>query len=181
MGSTAFPSEEARSFAKFEALLGREDLSLGDIEEIEQQIVVQTTDKTRGFALNLLNRCDAKKPALVDRQIQMFDQASSPVSKIKLLTPLIGYLDEDVVEKKIEAIQMEASLSSNQTVRDAVTKQLEHVKFAQAKPLIKDLDTFIADARKVGAAVERTGSLALLSQFNAPQLHEVQRAIARMA
>ncbi len=179
MGSTAFPSNEMRKLASFEARLG-EDLSLSTIEEIETQIADFTTDnKTRGIAINLLNRFEAKKTPLVDRQIQKLDQASDPVAKIKLLTPLMGYLEPDTVNEKFEAIQMAASLSSNKKVRDAVTKQLEHFKFAQEKPIIADLDTFASNALKVSSAVQRMQSFAPLSQFNSPQILEVQRAIAR--
>lgn len=178
--SMSFPPE----FSELTSLEARlsEDLSLGQIEEIEQQIVGlnQTTDKTRGIAVSLLNRFEAKKPALIDREIVRLEQATDPVSKIKLLTPLIGYLDPSAVVEKIEAIKLEASLS-DQKIQDAVKKQLEHLEFAQEKPVLHDLSEFIASARRIAETVEKSRTLdPLLQSMNPVQLREVRRAIARI-
>jgi hypothetical protein len=175
MGSTAFPFKEMGRLASFEARLG-EDLSLQQIEEIEQQIMVQTTDKTRGVAVGLLNRFDAKKPALIARQITMLDQAEDPVSKIKLLAPLIGYLDPDAVDEKLDKIQFEANLSDDPKVRNAATQQLKHLKFAQAKPFVRDLQDFVDRLGNVVRDVLQTNSLApMLNGLSAYQVAQVQR------
>jgi len=165
-----------RRLASLEARLNRADLSLQQIDEIAEQIVVQTTDKTRGVAVGLLNRCEARKPALIDRQIRLVQEATDPIAKIKLLTPLIGHLNPTEVDEQLKAIEFEASLSENPKVQEAVKKQLEHLQFAQAKPLLHDLKHFMDQAQKVGAAVQRTQSLAPLQGWNNVQWGEVRRA-----
>ncbi len=181
MGSMSFPSKEMMQLASFEARLG-EDLSLQDIEEIEQQIVGlnQTTDKTRGIAVGLFNRLEAKKPALIDRGIVKMEQASDPVSKIKLLTPLIGYLEPSAVDEKLEAIKLEASLC-DQKIQDAVQKQLEHLEFAQQKPVIYEVEGLRAEMERIAQKIEESGTLDALKLLNPVQLGEVRRAIARIA
>ena len=177
MESTAFPSKEMRQFASFEARL-KDDLSLQDIEEIEKQIVLETTDKTRGVAVGLLNRFEARKPALIERQITKIEEASDLLSKIEYLTPLIDYLDPDVVNERLDKIQFEASLASDPKVQDAVAKKLKHLQFAQAKPLVRDLKDFVGRLETVAAQVLNTNSLApLFSEFNNVQISQINQAI----
>jgi hypothetical protein len=174
MNGPSFPPE-MRQLAALERRLN-EDLTLDEIDEIEQQITAQATDKTRQVAINLLNRFEAKKPALIDRQITLLNDASDPVAKIRLLAPLMGYLDPEAVDTQLTAIEMDVALSSNEKVRAAAQKQLEHLKFAQKKPILHDLKTFADQARKVAAAVQRTQSLQpMLAEFNPIQLTEIRR------
>jgi|GEM_PF-2715093 len=182
MGSTAFPSKEMSQLASFEARMG-DDLSLQDIEEIEQQIVIQTTDKTRGVAVGLLNRLDAKKPALIDREIKKLGQTSDLISKINILSSLIQYLAPEEVSEKLAEIQFEASLVDDPKVRDAVTEQLKHLNFAQAKPVVHDLRDFVDRLKKVGNAVLNTNSLApMFAELSDYQVEQIRRtAIAGCA
>jgi hypothetical protein len=171
-----YPSE----LAACQTRLRGQDLSLQDIEEIEHEVMVQTTDKTRQFASSLLQRCDEKKKPLIDRQIVMLDQATDPVAKIGLLTPLIPYMEPQEVDEKLEKIEFEASLSSDPKVQKAVTKQLEHLQFAQAKPLVHDLKEFTLRLKSVGDAVLSQNSLdPMVKELNQYQIQQVRHAAAR--
>jgi len=173
MGIVPYPS----GLSACQTRLGNQDLSLRDIEEIEQQIMVQTTDKTRKFASNLLKSCDEKKEPLIARQITMLDNASDPVMKINLLTPLIPYLDPQEVDQKLDKIEFEASISSDPKVQQAVTAQLQHLQFAQAKPVVHDLKEFTTRLSEIGTAVLNQNSLdPMVKELSQYQIQQVQQA-----
>ena len=68
-------------------------------------------------------------------------------------------------------------------VRDAVTEQLKHLQFAQAKPVIHDLKDFVDRLKKVGHAVLNTNSLApMFAALSDYQVEQIRRtAIAGCA
>jgi len=176
MGIEPYPSE----LSKYEVRLGGQDLSLQDIEEIEQQVMVQTTDKTRKFAVGILQKCEDKKQPLIDRQIKQLDAASDPALKIGLLTPLIPYMEPQQVDEKLDKIQFEATLASDPKVQKAVTKQLEHLQFAQAKPVVHDLNAFVTRLKGIGEAVLNRNSLdPMLGELSQYQIQQVTQSAIR--
>jgi hypothetical protein len=176
MGIEPYPSE----LSKYEVRLGGQDLSLQDIEEIEQQVMVQTTDKTRKFAVGILQKCEDKKQPLIERQITQLDASTDPVAKIGLLTPLIPYLEPQEVDKKLDKIEFEATLSTDPKVQKAVVKQLEHLHFAQAKPVVHDLNAFVTRLKGIGEAVLNRNSLdPMLGELSQYQISQVTQAAIR--
>jgi hypothetical protein len=176
MGIEPYPSE----LSKCEIRLRSQDLSLQDIEEIEQQVMVQTTDKTRKFAVGILERCETKKQPLIARQITKLEAASDPAQKIGLLTPLIPYLEPQEVDEKLDKIQFEASLTTDPKVQKAVAKQLEHLQFAQAKPVVHDLHAFVARLKGIGEAVLNRNSLdPMLGELSQYQIQQVSQSAIR--
>ena len=140
--------------------------------------MLQTTDNTRGVSIGLLNRFEAKKPALIERQIIKIEESSDLLSKIEYLTPLIDYLDPAAVTEKLDQIQFEASLVNDPKVQEAVTKQLKHLHFAQAKPLVRDLKAFVGRLENIASQVLNTDSLApLFTELNPVQITQIHQAV----
>ena len=163
--------------AKFEKKLG-DHLSLQSIEEIEDQIMCQTTDKTRSFAVNLIELFENKKLELIDNQVHQLDKAAGPLDRLKLLIPLIGYLEPEEVERRFDTIELDA-LSADEKIRKAVQKQLEPLRFAEHKPLVKDLAQFTVRAHEIADQVRREHSLAPLQELSPVQLREVDRYLEK--
>lgn len=185
MAGVSFP-QEAKAFAAIERSLDA-DLSLSQIEKIGEQIVrTNTTDKTREIGLNLLNRLECKKDALVNQKLIELNQTSNPVLKIKQLQPLIYFLPPEEIDRQLSAIEMDASLLSgkDQKLQEPVRRQLDHLRLSLDKPIFQELDPntpngFAEKAKEVADAVLKTQTLTPLTEgFNAVQLQEVHRAAA---
>jgi hypothetical protein len=177
METTSFPPE-MRRLAALEARLG-DDLSLKDIEKIEEKIAKATTDTTQEVAIRLFERFESKKPSLIQRALVKVEKASGPAARVRLLTPLIPYLDPDVVDRKLNAIALEASLSNGKTQR-VVQNQLESLHFAQQNPVVQDLFEFKKRAREISTAIRNTNSLDGLRAFNPRQIGEITRFSGRV-
>lgn len=180
MGSAAFPSREMKRLASFEARL-EEDLSLKDIEEIKKKIVVETTDKTvlvAGRWFDLFDKFNNKEDGLIEREVSRLEHASDPLAKINILDSLITYLDPREVDERLDKIQWEASLITDPKVQMAVKEKLQHLKFAQAKPIVRDLEEFARRLSEIGREVLNGNSLAPMTKELSPfQIGEIQRAI----
>lgn len=184
MEGASFP-REVQTFAALEQKMLAADLSLQDIETIGGKIVsTQTTDKTREIGQKLLNRLDVKREELVEKKLVQLNQTRDPVAKIKQLRPLMFFLPPEEIESQFSAIAMQASLLSGESSRtkDAVSRQLDHLRLAYEKPIFQELDpaaphSFASEAQKVADAVLKTKSAAPLKEgFNDVQLKEVYRA-----
>ena len=177
MARVSFPRIAAR-FAVLEARIAAKDLSLHKVEGIEERIIALTNDKTREFAMPLLSRLDDKRAGLVSRQVARLDSNRNPIAKLKQLESLMPHLSPEEVEGQFEAIEREVSLSSDK-IRETVSKQLQHLRFAQSRPILHELDgtphSFADQVRKIADAVRKTNSLAPLQQLNSIQLQEIRR------
>ena len=178
MSGVSFP-QEARRIAQLGASVSRalnqKNLSLKECEELDRQIMDETTDKMKDVAIPLLMQVEEKKQTLVERQMVRLSKAETPLAKLNLLIPIIAYLEPEEVDRQLEAIQVDASLADPR-IQNVMKSKLERVLFAQKKPLVRDLEAFGERIRKIAAVVRRTNSLNPMEALNTIQCRQIQAA-----
>ncbi|HSX37573.1 MAG TPA: hypothetical protein VLE95_01950 [Chlamydiales bacterium] len=155
---------QMRSLVELETRLGAEGLSLRDIEEIERQIESVATDSRMQQIATRLFECSKKKKAiLVQRQITRLDEEVDPILKYQFLSSLIGYLAPEEFDEKLNEITR--LVDHNPKIEKAVKQWLEHLRFAQARPIIHDLDALVSRAEKVTRAIQESTALEPMIQW----------------
>ena len=164
--------------AEIESRLDK-NLSLLEIEQTQQDLldlkIDPTLTKTSEVVLNYFNCLEGKKKPLIEREVSLIAQTRGPQEKIDLLRPLIPYLTAEEIEITFEAIEGGISLLGDQKIKEAVTRQLQDLQFAQANPLLFDLEEFKKQVRDVARRIHESGSLVHLNGLSQVQLGEVSR------
>jgi hypothetical protein len=138
MGIHRLPSNN-QELASLEARLNAGDLTLGEIREIEDEILLRPIDeKTRKIGEGILVRAGEKRKTLVDREVVQLDGKSDLGSKVQRLNLLNGSLSPDEAEGEIDALLREIPLEEDVRAQSAALKMLEDLEFAIAEPIVHE-------------------------------------------
>ena len=178
MVRASFPSAISR-FIALESHIALKKNSLNKLAAFEKRVLDQTTEKTREMAGPLLQKIENRRTELVNRQLtKLKSQEEWIVSKLKRLESLLFHLTPEEVNECFERIEIE-TLTSSKRVQNYVKEKLNHLRFVEEQPIMHELDNtphnFISRVRAIAKAVQATGSLRPLEQFNPIQLKEVKR------
>lgn len=184
MKSSPFPSEVSK-FAAFEKRIS-EELTLDQIDEIVDQILIEMSDKTREVGQKLLSQLSIKQQLLIDRQIAILEGNENPISKIDQLKYLLFFLSPEEIERQLDVIEMTLALYSeiDQRVIEAAKRELRLLRFRQDFPIVNDLfgeapSDFTFQMKKIAREIEKSGSLASLISLNETQRKEILRSGSR--
>ncbi|MBM3184419.1 MAG: hypothetical protein FJZ64_03845 [Chlamydiae bacterium] len=167
-------SQEVRSAAAIEKAVNQKNLTLKRCDELANQIFEKFANQE--VAIPLLQRVEQRRQELVQRQVERLDKSKTPLARLELLIPIIGDLDPDEAGERLEAIRLEAEMSGDPKILQAVRRQLEHVHFAEKKPIVKDLSEFTRRVGNIAKAVMATQTFDPLRAFNKTQRQQLEEA-----
>ena len=183
MGMYPLPPDN-QAFAKLELRLEAGDLTLDDIREIEDTVLVRPADeKTRKIGEAILVRAGEMRRALVDRDIVRLDKESDLGSKVRRLYLKSPSWTESESLQELSAIRREVPLEADVRLREAARKQLENLEFAIDEPLIYEFESSMEStfASRMGMIAEMMLRQNSLTPFKEGLNMTQQREIVRYA
>ena len=181
MKSVSFPPE----IPKFSVLERRvsEELTLGEIEEISDQIFHEMTEKSRDIGNKLLSCLEKKRAQLIERDIALLEADHNPFSKIERLKSLMFFLSPEEIERQFEAIETDTALSSeiDSKILKTAKKELQLLRFREEFRIVDELfgeapPDFATRMREVAKKIQVTNSLESFKDLNSIQVKEIYRA-----
>lgn len=181
---SSFPPD-ARKVAALDIRLNSGDLSLNEIQEIGETLLLSTSEKTNECSKRLL-KLEEKKSTWMNRQIALISEINALSQQIEELGIQWNRLPPDEIAEKLIALNERASLISEaeasprvQKICEGAKKQLEHLHFEFAFPIAKELDrhslepTFASRLHQVALRMRDDYSLNAFQALDALQQHQI--------
>ena len=178
------PSEH-KEFAAIESRLEAGNLTLRDIRDIEDGMLLSTDEKTKKFSEGVFSRIGQKRNALIEKEIVRLEGKTDIGSKVLRLKLLNADLLPEEADTEALALAREVPLEKDARTQATVFKQLEEIRFAAAQPLVHELDdgaldsNFASRVRQVAKTMVEQNSLTPFQGLNSIQQREVYRYAGR--
>ncbi|MES2273137.1 MAG: hypothetical protein V4487_02975 [Chlamydiota bacterium] len=187
MGSNIRPfPPDARRFAGLDAKLASGDLSLGEIQEIGEELSISTTSEKISECSQRFLKLEEKKSAWMNRQIALISEVNALSQQIEELEIQWNYLPPDEIAEKLLALQERASVISADDASPRVQKicieakkQLEILHFEFVFPLAKELNchslepTFASRLEHIAARMRKEHSLNAFQSLDPLQQRQI--------
>jgi len=182
---------EWQPFAALEIRLSAGDLTLNEIQDIQDQIVFKTTDKTQQLAVKLLGQVEKRKDALMNEQAAASGQVFELAQKIVDLDIRWNAMAPDQIAEELLSLNLKASVLPDkapswvQQVKRAAEQQLEHLRFTFAHPSIKELSrdslepTFATRLHAIAERLRQENSLQAFQELEPTQQREILATLQR--
>jgi hypothetical protein len=173
---------DSQYLISIESRLEAGDLTLGEIRDIEDEILLSPEEKTKKIGERIFSRMEGKRRSLIQREIVRLegkDDIGSKVLKMKLLNVL-----EEPDGEALEILR-EVPLEEDVQVQKMVLGQLEEIRFAAAHPIVLELDdgalgsNFVSRVRRVARAMVEQNSITPFQGLSGVQQGEVMRYAGR--
>ncbi len=178
-------------FAALEARLNAGDLTVNELQDIQDQIVLKTTEKTQKLVKGLFDKVEAKKDSLKEREAVVSQDVFGLAQKIVDLGIRWNQLVPEQIAEELVSLNQRATLISGekevspwvQEINQAAQRQLEHLNFAFVFPVVIELKQETMEptfASRLHAIAEKIRQQNTVLPFKALDAY-LQREIIRYA
>lgn len=136
-------------FAALEVRLNAGDLTVNELQDIQDQIVLKTTEKTQKLVNKLFDKVEEKKGSLLEKEAVVSEEVFAVSKKIVDLGIRWNTMVPEQIAEELVSLNERATLISGQQevspwvleINQAAQRQLEHLNFAFVFPLVIELKT----------------------------------------
>jgi len=179
-------------FAALEARLNAGDLTINELQDIQDQIVLKTTEKTHKLVSGLFDKIEAKKDSFTNREAAVSEEVCDLAKKIGQLEIRWNQMVPSQIADELVSLNERATRISGEReispwiheINRAAQEQLEHLNFAFVFPQVIELKretmepTFASRLHKIAEQIRQQDNVLPFKALDSYLQREIVRYVS---